>query len=101
MNTPKTTEPTAPAVASSDLLAETLRDKYTFSRPCCVDETPDAQTVWLKIGNQSFCIDGYQDTKEEADWMRLMLGKALATLVSANDQAQRPRTKGAENATEV
>lgn len=70
-----------PAVLS--MLAERLRDKYTFAKPCCVDDdTPDAHTVWLKIGNQSFCIDGYQDTKEEADWMRLMLGKALLALLS-------------------
>jgi hypothetical protein len=69
---------------TDDLSAETLRDKYTFSKPCCVDKTPDAQTVWLKIGNQSFCIDGYKDTKEESEWMRLMLGKALAKLVLEN-----------------
>ncbi len=63
-------------------LAELLRDEHTFSKPCCVNETPDAHTVWLKIGNQSFCIDGYQETKKAADWMRFMLGKALANLVT-------------------
>ena len=61
--------------------AEQLRDEFTLSKPCCVDGTPDAQTVWLKIGVQSFCLDGYQDTKEEADWMRLTLGKALKNLI--------------------
>lgn len=72
---------------SEDELATTLRDKYTFARPICVDETPDAHTVWVKIGVQSFCIDGYQDTKEEADWMRLMIGKAFVTMLATEQPA--------------
>lgn len=66
--------------AALDELAKNMRDKYTMKKPCLVndDGTPDAHTVWLVVGVQSFCLDGYMDTAEEADWMRLMLGKALA-----------------------
>lgn len=67
---------------NNDELALRLAHLYTFKRPVCVNETPDAHTVWLKIGVQSFCIDGYQDTAEEAEWMRLMLGHALATVLT-------------------
>ncbi len=61
--------------------AEKFRDEYTFSQPCCVNGEPDAQTVWLKIGNQSFSLDGYHGSEEVA-YFRLMLGKALATFAS-------------------
>lgn len=76
------TEHNESAPSSPEVTAEQLRDNYTFSQECCVDGVPDARTVWIKIGNQSFSIDGYQDTKEEADWMRLMLGKAFQSLVA-------------------
>lgn len=72
---------------TEDELAIILRDKYTFARRVCVDETPDAHTVWIKIGVQSFCIDGYQDTKKEADWMRLMIGKAFVTMLATASPA--------------
>jgi len=65
------------------IFAEALRDKYTFKQPCCVDGEPDAHTVWLKVGNQSFQVNDYCETAEDADWMRLMLGKAMETLVKA------------------
>lgn len=65
-----------------EIYAERLKAKFTYCKPCCVSDAPDAHTVWLKIGVQSFCIDGCQDTRQEADWMRLMLGKALLELIS-------------------
>jgi hypothetical protein len=46
--------------------------------------------VWLKIGVQSFCIDGYQDTKEEAEWIRKMLAKALMNFLLDTDKLKPP-----------
>jgi hypothetical protein len=69
------------------LRPEWFRDSFTFIKPCCVDGEPDAQTVWIRAGNQSFSLDGYRETKEEAEWMRLMLGKAFAAM--AEDTIQR------------
>ena len=57
--------------------SERFKEKYTFKKPCCIDGEPDAQTVWIKIGGQSFQLDGYQDDEESADWYRHMIGKAL------------------------
>lgn len=57
-----------------------LRDKYTILKPCCVAGVPDAHTVWIQVGVQSFCLDGYH-TKAEAEWMRLMVGKALENII--------------------
>ena len=79
----------------SKTTAEKLRDKYTRSRPVCVEGCPTAQTVWLRIGVQAFCLDGYQETKREANWMRLMLGKALETLL-VNETAQAAEGKDGE-----
>lgn len=62
--------------------ARSLADAYTFAKPCCVSDTPDAHTIWIKVGNQSFSIDGYQDTLAEANWMRFMLGKAIQAILS-------------------
>lgn len=61
-------------------LGKAMRDKYTMAKPVLVSDAPDAHTVWLKVEGQSFMLDGYQDTKEEAEWTRLMLGKALANI---------------------
>lgn len=66
-----------------DFTPESLRDEFTYSQPCCVDGEPDAHTTWIKVGVQSFAIDGYQETKEAADWMRLMLGKAFQAMISS------------------
>lgn len=73
--------PQGQSVPTGQATPEMLRDKYTFSRECCVDGEPNARTVWIKIGNQSFSLDGYQDDEETADWMRLMLGKAFAVMI--------------------
>lgn len=67
---------------TTDPIAEKLRDKYTFLKPCLVSTEPDAHTVGIKIGVQSFHLDGYQENKESAEWFRLMLGKAFATLTA-------------------
>lgn len=67
---------------------EELRDKFTYAQAVCVDGEPDARTIWLKVEGQSFCISGYQDNKEEADWMRLMLGKALARLIEIEGKSK-------------
>lgn len=67
---------------------EELKDLYTIAKPCCVNDAPDAHTVWMQIGNQLFCIDGYQDTLKEAEWMRLMLGISLATLIQ--EESKKP-----------
>lgn len=61
-----------------------LAKKYTSIKPCIVDGEPDAHTTQIKIGNQSFRIDGYQETKEEAEWMCEMLGKAFKVMIEAN-----------------
>lgn len=68
---------------------EDLKEKYTFSQPVLVSYAPNARTVWLKVNQQSFCIDGHQDTRKEAEWMRIMLAKALHTVI---DECVRPDT---------
>lgn len=69
-----------------------LMDKYTIKKPCIVggddpSET-DPHTVWLVVGNQSFCLTGYRDNQEEADWMRAMLAKALAVVIEETKTAE-------------
>lgn len=79
----KEPRPATAHVRQNALSAESLRDAYTFSKECCIGGQESlAYTVWITVGVQSFCIDGHQDTEEEADWMRLMIGKALYTLLS-------------------
>ncbi len=80
-------------IVSSARLDDCVVDKFTLAKPCCVDGTPDAHTVWLKIGVQSFCIDGYQDTKEDADWMRKMLAKALMNFLLDTDKLKSSNEK--------
>lgn len=60
-------------------------EKYTEIKPCVVEGYPDAHTVWLKVTNQSFCVTPYyNETKEEAEWMRDQLCVALAKIVNEN-----------------
>ena len=55
--------------------------EFTFLKPCIVENEPDAHTVWLKVGPQEFCVSSIAcETKEEAEWMRLMLAKAIVAL---------------------
>lgn len=55
--------------------------KYTEIKPVVVEGSPDAHTIWLKCGNQRFCLSQYQDTKEEAEWMQDQLCVALDSIV--------------------
>jgi hypothetical protein len=64
-----------------EINARILSDLYTEAKPVCVDGQPDAHKILLKIDGQSFWIDGYQDTEKDANWMRLMIGKALLALI--------------------
>lgn len=55
---------------------------YTKRKPCVIEGSPDAQTVWLQVGVQSFQVGSAHDTAESADWLRAMLAKALAAIHS-------------------
>lgn len=62
-----------------------IRTRYTYSNPYVfnpdnLEDEPDAHKVWLKVGVQSFLIGEVED-KEQADWMRDMLAKALGNMV--------------------
>jgi hypothetical protein len=71
------------SACAGDELVGKLRDKYTMCKPCGADVAPDAHTVWLKVGVQSFCVTVLPcETKKSAEWMREMLAKALATVVA-------------------
>jgi hypothetical protein len=56
-------------------------ERYTEIKPIVVDGSPDAHTLWLKVGNQSFILSAggqvFHDTKQEAEWARDMLCIAL------------------------
>ena len=69
-----------------------VRNSYTVAKPRADNIT---YTVWIKIGNQSFCLDGYQETKENAEWMRTMLGKALLTVIE-HDRRRRTKRLGGD-----
>lgn len=87
----KTVETAKRASGSLDPVVSRLREQYTLCKPCCVDGEPDAHTVWLKVGVQSFCVTSFAcETKDEAEWTRDMLAKALATVVaeSANNKVR-------------
>lgn len=62
-------------------LQQKARD-CTFIQPCVVEGEPDAHTVWLKVGVQSFCLGPLAcETKEHAEWTQSMLVKALLKLM--------------------
>ena len=74
-------QPAAPAVELTKLEAALLRN-HTYKRPCAVEDWPDAHTVWLRVGVQSFCVTPHCcETADDAEWTRAMLAKALANLV--------------------
>lgn len=57
-------------------------ERFTKIIPVIMQDYPDAQNVFLAVGNQSFCVSSYGcETKEEAEWMRDMLCIALDQLV--------------------
>jgi hypothetical protein len=84
MQTETQIKPKRPVPESTPTLAELMRDSYTLAKPCVVDpeegmdNPPSPHTVWLRVGHQSFQINDWVESKEEAEWFRLMLGKALA-----------------------
>lgn len=67
-------------------LEKTLREKHTKITQVVVGgQDEPGFCCWLTVGNQSFCVTpNYCDTKEEAEWMRDMLAKALASIIREN-----------------
>ena len=65
----------------SDLM-KLLTQKYSLIKPCVVEDEPDAHTVWLKVGVQSFCITPIACESEDAAlWMQRQLCKALESFL--------------------
>ena len=65
------------------VLIDTILDHYTFIKECCVEDTPDAHTVWLKVGVLKFCVTPFAcDTAADAEAFRKRLAAALADLVA-------------------
>lgn len=65
-------------------LEEQMYEDYTEARPCVIEGEPDAQTVWLRVGGQQFCVTPHAcDNAEEAEWTRRQLATALARLAGA------------------
>ncbi|MBK8746122.1 hypothetical protein [Propionivibrio sp.] len=92
---PHAEQPAAPAVELTKLEAFMLRN-HTHRRSCAVEDMPDAQTVWLRVGVQSFCVTPHCcETTEEAEWTRAMLAKALANLVLLTPNAKSQATDAA------
>jgi len=55
---------------------------YTLIRPVVMEGYPDAHSLTLKVGSQSFRIDTHGcETKEEAMWLQRQLCIALAKIV--------------------
>ena len=69
-------------------------DENTSRKPIIMEGSPDAHTVWLDVGVQHFEIGPVRVTTEEADWMRSMLAKALATLTARDTRKANERTAG-------
>ena len=61
-------------------LQQRLFDRYTRHQPLTIEREPDAQTVWLDVGNQSFRFDYNAESVEQAIWYRQMLAKALSVI---------------------
>jgi len=75
------------STGSSELLVQELVDKYTTKKPIAIEGEPDAHTVRLTVGVQSFQINDYCENQEHADWLRTMLGKAIHSIL-----AEQPNT---------
>lgn len=56
-------------------------ERFVEMKEVVVEGEPDAQTIWLKIGVQSFRINDYCEDQHHAEWMRDMLCNALANMV--------------------
>ncbi len=59
---------------------ENLKQKYTFAQDCVCEGEPDAKTVWLKVGVQSFKFGETEDA-QSAEWMRDMMAHALSKII--------------------
>lgn len=63
------------------LVARIIRD-YTATKPCVVDDAPDAHSAWLVVGAQSFCItEPACESKEDAEMMCKMLAIAIRNIL--------------------
>ncbi len=72
----------------ADPMLVQVMEKYTFVKPCAVGGPPDPDdtdphTIWLKFEHQSFHLDGYQGTKEDAEYIRYLLAQAIVGIVRA------------------
>ena len=72
-------------MSKDDLLLERIYKNNTSSKPCVVQDWPEAKTVWLDVGSQHFCvtIDAVENN-EEAEFMRRMLALALVNIIKEN-----------------
>jgi hypothetical protein len=59
-------------------------DQFTAKRHVIVPDWPDAHTVMIKVGVQSFDVNDPRENPDEADWMRAMIAKALAAVVESD-----------------
>ena len=62
-----------------------MLEKYTgiYERHDPDEANPDEYNVFLKVGGQRFCIGRtFSEDIKDAEWMRKMLAKALAALVT-------------------
>jgi hypothetical protein len=68
-------------------------ERYTEIRPVIVRDFPDAHSVWLRVGNQSFVLSAggqdFHDTREQAEWARDMLCIALDGMTREFSETQR------------
>lgn len=69
-----------------------IKEKYTFIQQVVVGgDDPDAtdpHTVWFKVEQQTFGLDGYSNNREDAEWLRTMLATALFKLVQESVSAR-------------
>jgi hypothetical protein len=60
-------------------------ERYVAIEPTVDEEFPDAQNVYLRVGNQRFCVTKHAcETKAAAEWTRDMLCIALAKIAADN-----------------
>lgn len=78
----KSTDVIEISARSNDLLVRRIRRDYTLSKSVVIEDEPDARTVWLKVGVQSFEV-ATAESEEHAEWYRDMLANALAAIVEA------------------
>lgn len=74
-------------MSNDDLLLRRIYENNTSSRPCFVEDEPEAKTVWLNVGSQHFCVTGDAvENNDEAEFMRKMLAHALVTIINENSK---------------